>query len=55
MSGSVSSITFPNRKGNDFDIYVGTTESFILKGSALETQSYSILFEVTSFYKLTLK
>lgn len=38
-------MAFPNNASANFDIYVGTSESLILKGSALATKSYAVLFE----------
>nr|XP_027204131.1 echinoderm microtubule-associated protein-like 1 [Dermatophagoides pteronyssinus] len=45
ISGSVSAITPPNKLDESMDIYIGTSNNFILKGSAIQTEDYQIIFE----------
>ncbi|OTF68985.1 hypothetical protein BLA29_008266, partial [Euroglyphus maynei] len=45
ISGSVTAITPPNKLDESMNIYIGTSNNFILKGSALQTKDYQIIFE----------
>lgn len=45
ISGSVSAITPPKKLDESMNIYIGTSNNFILKGSAIQTEDYQIIFE----------
>lgn len=45
MSGSITSITLPNKQNEIMNIFIGTSNNYILKGSALQTDDYQIIFE----------
>ena len=46
LCGFVCSIAQPSENNENLDIFVGTSQNFILKGSALQSTSYDIIFEV---------